>query len=443
LRVWEEILEDMRAGVSWSEICEKYRSRSQIYEALRIFLKESSGRYQKVQNDLVREQKKLEDTKTQHHGKIGAVKKLSGEISDLREEKEQLLKKVGDLKMEVIEFESRVSDLEERGFTKEIVKIIVDIEDMSGEQLLMKIKNAKKYYTMVKDCSRLKKKKRLLDKEITTEEKSLQDIKAETRRLLQDLHDLKVRICTYSDAVEVTEKLLNDGYSVDDIESLRYGLKSCFEEGEHCLSVKSLVERLLATKSLEDMDREVSSTKNELVTLKLDLQRLRKKREVIEKGAIRRIHEVGVWTQKDIWECGIAAKKAIEELIKSCEAVLVKQEDSLSHFVQRLKRDFDQHGKLQQKIGTLGTNVFLGQAFWGLMNSDDYLAKLDSKTISGVVDRITCWVRIHCKEKVPLQPQIAQKLGLIPYFPYDIADFSMVLADAIRSKSKNLSESDS
>ena len=223
---------------------------------------------------------------------IGEVKKLSGEISDLREEKEQLLKKVGDLKMEVIEFESKVIDLEERGFTKEIVKMIADIEDMSGEQLLMKIKNAKKYYAMVKDCSRLKEKKRLLDKEITAEEEGLQDIKAETRRLLQGLHDLEVRVCTYSDAVKVAEELLHDGYSVDDIESLRYGLKNRFDEGEPRLSVKSLVEMLLVTKSLEDTYRELSITKNELETLKLDLEKLMEKRKVIEKGAIRSIHEV-------------------------------------------------------------------------------------------------------------------------------------------------------
>ena len=46
MKIWEEILEDMRKGVKWSVICEKYRSKSQLYEALRNFCKESALKYE-------------------------------------------------------------------------------------------------------------------------------------------------------------------------------------------------------------------------------------------------------------------------------------------------------------------------------------------------------------------------------------------------------------
>ncbi len=54
--------------------------------------------------------------------------------------------------------------------------------------------------------------------------------------------------------------------------------------------------------------------------------------------------------------------------------------------------------------------MFLGQAFFAFMNSDEWLANLDSQTNSAAVDRITCWIIIHFKEKVSLEPQIRQNI---------------------------------
>ena len=127
MKVWKEILEDMRKGVSWSELSENYRSKSQLYEAYRVFSQEVRVRYQKIQDDLVRSEELLEECETNRVMVTEDVNRLSKEIVFLNEKKEHLGREVKDLREKAIEFESKVADIEGRGYTREIVKEITAV----------------------------------------------------------------------------------------------------------------------------------------------------------------------------------------------------------------------------------------------------------------------------------------------------------------------------
>jgi hypothetical protein len=54
LVIVDDILFDMSICLSWPEITGKYRSKSQIYEAHRIFSEEMTDNFQKAKDDLVK-----------------------------------------------------------------------------------------------------------------------------------------------------------------------------------------------------------------------------------------------------------------------------------------------------------------------------------------------------------------------------------------------------
>ena len=59
MTVYEEILEELRAGTSLDEIRKKYRSQSQIYLALRIHFEETEKEYRETQLKLADSENKL------------------------------------------------------------------------------------------------------------------------------------------------------------------------------------------------------------------------------------------------------------------------------------------------------------------------------------------------------------------------------------------------
>ena len=88
--IWEEILEEMRKGVQWTELSQKYRSKSQLYKALHVFLKENGARYQKISDDLIQKERVLKDVKREISEVCLEKEELDEEVFELRQEEKQL-----------------------------------------------------------------------------------------------------------------------------------------------------------------------------------------------------------------------------------------------------------------------------------------------------------------------------------------------------------------
>ena len=161
MKMWEEILDDMGEGMFLSEITRKYRSKSQAYEALRIFMQESKDKYQKVLDDLVEVQEELENAEGQRGQVIEEVRRLSNEFRCLSDKKEHLIGEVNAQKKEFNGLKFKIAGLEKRGFTSEIVKEIAEVEKISGKKLLKQIGTVDKYNKMVEGFSKLKEEKKL------------------------------------------------------------------------------------------------------------------------------------------------------------------------------------------------------------------------------------------------------------------------------------------
>jgi hypothetical protein len=61
--ILDEILQDLRNGMSWDDVKRKYRSQSQQYEALRIFLEEIEKRARSTDSQRTRRLRSQEEAR--------------------------------------------------------------------------------------------------------------------------------------------------------------------------------------------------------------------------------------------------------------------------------------------------------------------------------------------------------------------------------------------
>jgi hypothetical protein len=113
----DEILRDMRNGMTMAELRKKYRGQSQFYEAFRIF----SGEMEKIVNEersnIQDVRGKLSGAKAEFGGVDAARVKASGEVAGLRLEKDRLAAEVGIAEKRQDQLRGEVKVFEGRGFS--------------------------------------------------------------------------------------------------------------------------------------------------------------------------------------------------------------------------------------------------------------------------------------------------------------------------------------
>jgi hypothetical protein len=90
LVIVDDILFDMSICLSWPEITGKYRSKSQIYEAYRIFSEEMADNFQKPKDDLVKVRMDLEEAETCRDQVVQEKKLVINEVEALGAENQRL-----------------------------------------------------------------------------------------------------------------------------------------------------------------------------------------------------------------------------------------------------------------------------------------------------------------------------------------------------------------
>ena len=439
MKVWKEILEDMRNGVSWSELSEKYRSKSQLYEAFRVFNQEAGVRYKKIQDDLVESNELLEERETNCVMVTKDTSRLLKEMECLNEEKEHLGRDVKDLGEKVIEFESKVADLEGRGYTREIVKEIAAVEKRSGRKLLRQIKTAEEYNNIAHGVSLLKKEKKSLEDYLHTKQNVKKSLDSDIRDIAAQHDELRVRSMTYSDAVRFTEDFFDDGYSVEDLKSLRCGLKAVQIKGNQKNSIKLLVERLLKTKDQFHLETEVKKSKMQLREIKREIKIFTTKRSDIENGIIESSNNIWVSLKKKIEQSDQLARHAIEKAFKEYSRFLHEQEIGLRQLSESMRRDVNNYGALKEEIGKLGENVKYGRMFFDFMNSGkDELMTADPLYVAGVVERSAIWAGLNLPKKVMLGQKLPPGTGLNMFMGYEPSVVLRAFAEVIRNSKQNL-----
>lgn len=135
------ILEDLRKNASLLEIREKYRSQSQIYEAIRQYLVEADkaiiDRRQRIvvsDAEIAQGKKELEDLQY-------AKETLSKEFQKEQAEAEQLTGQNRELEEKRLWLHNEVAGLNAKGYTPAILRKIGRIEAREGPALWTDVKS--------------------------------------------------------------------------------------------------------------------------------------------------------------------------------------------------------------------------------------------------------------------------------------------------------------
>lgn len=184
------------------------------------------------------------------------LKKIEAEI----EEREDALKKT--------------EDLSKRGVPFELIRRFHRLEFESGEELTSRIETVEAHELEKKNHAKLVRMNEGLERNI----KILEGKKAKAEKFLEKLgEDIKFQqnelelkkkeTRSYRKAVDIVEDLIQDGYSFEDLNSLRSGLKAIALKGKPKVSLSEYLEGLQSFKTLNKLYDEIEEREKTLKTL--------------------------------------------------------------------------------------------------------------------------------------------------------------------------------
>ena len=363
-------------------------------------------------------------------------RKLDGEVSGLRQEKMQLSNQVKDLKKEYNITENMFAELEQNGCTREIISRIHGMEKRHGKDLLNQVETAEVYNKLVDKSTLMKKLNKDLKMEGEIEKKRVRRLKDDVRELEIVYDEIRMRALTYSHYVDLTEDIIKEGYTVDDLKSLFSGLRLVQVKGAPKKSIKSLVDRLLRIRRLYELETEIKKCDVRLSEIKDEINLLTEKRDAMLEGITKTIEKLVNLEIKKIKEFFVQIETTLETEGRQSEDFFKSQEEKLAHVLGTLKLDIQIFGELNQEIARLGEDVNYGRAFWAFDNSDEYLLGLDPEFLARVLDRVAYWASAKLNTKITIPPEMAYKTGLNMYIPFNLSALLNLLADIIRKKKK-------
>jgi chromosome segregation ATPase len=271
LTIKSEILTELRNGTPLMEINRRFRSKSLLYEAMREYSVEAEKAINEVRERIMEAKREASELQTELKRLNSEKQETSMEANALQLTKEKLGADSANLSKELAQLNADASDLKAKGFTSEIMNEIQAIERRSGPELLLQVETAEKYKQVGEEVACLEKKKGELEElaRVLETEKRKTDQRVVSAR--NRLDQLELRTATFKRACTVVCSLFKDGYSTEDITSLKQGLDAFGIRGDSGQSISRLVEGLKKQKTLvalrsrvTELDRKLDSQKKAL-----------------------------------------------------------------------------------------------------------------------------------------------------------------------------------
>lgn len=438
MKISDQVVEELRAGRSLQEIRTKFRSSSQVYEGLRTFLEQAGKSVEEMNvaisekaEHLSKEQAELENAKAE-------VLELKGEAETLRLEKERLGSEVTQMRNERDCLKNEIEALHNQGYTEDILKKINNIEPRSGAELWSNLRTVSQCREVAKQVASLRREKAGLEADI----KALKATKKEKEELVRSLQnkfdDLKLQVETFSEAASTIEMFLADGYSVQDLRSIKAGLDMVGIRGETRASIVRLVEGLKAQKSLTSLERMVNTKKRELAELNQACTQLRKDSEIIRTVTVKTIQETRDGAVKAIGTVAEQGKTAAEDSTSSLEKLASQTSAKIAAEVQQiiedLKAELGKWGELRQENARLEQFLIPARVLFGIIESPDYLNSIPVPMVVQLFERLHAWCEANLKNFL-IQPSqnISTRAFYLPSFQsYDLALLTEFICEGLK-----------
>ena len=422
----DEILAELQNQTPIEEIRRRFRSQSQLYEAIREFLEEADEiveerreRLSKVTSGLTEAEAELDSVNTEKE-------KVSVEVQELAEAKERLSGEVRDKDAELAGLIAEIKELQVRGFTLEILKEIKAVQDRSGPKLLSQVKTVEKYRQVAKDVSGLRKEKTKLTtmvKELEAEKEKSREELVSTRNRLDELMTHTV---TFKETVATVSSLFGDGYSSEDVECLKHGLDMLGIKGDPLLSIRRLVEGLSKQKSLAILNENVIAKRQELETLKHEVAVIAGKLKVTKQVILRAVEEVKDEAVKAIDGRATHADNSMTDAAARFDTHLASSLSTVAVDVQEIMKgvtaELEEWGELQQRKGELEKLLRPGIILLGILESPEVLKEVRLPLIVKLLERLHQWSERNLQNATirPSENVRRKEFNLLPSYSYRV-----------------------
>jgi len=402
LTVKDEILAELRKGTPLVEINRRFRSQSRKYAAIREYLAEAERvveEMQMVKADLLETEAGLEKVEREKDG-------ISKQLHQLVQARDKLVEEVRRQNQELNRLRDDIEKLRGRGFSGEILEQIKMIQDRCGAKVLMQVKKVEEYLKIEREFSLLMKKKASLERKVRALETKEEKMDAKLVSKRNRLDELKVRTVTFREVVATVSSLFRDGYSAEDIKSLKHGLDMLRIKGNHLLSITRLVNGLKKQKTLISLEERIVERRKELAVLKRAVAEERTALKVAKqvKKYLEDVKGAGV---KAIASVAADAKRRIVHAGGVCEKHMTASAGEFDAQIQRtmegVKAELGEIGKLQEQKGRLKEILHPALVLLGILKSPEYLRQLPLIDVFQLFDRLHLWSKMNLKD-VSIRP---------------------------------------
>jgi hypothetical protein len=287
-----EILSALRNLEPFEEVKTKYRSKSGIYEAIRIVINELEKRLGEARLAINDSEKTLERLRTEWEEQDLQRRKVAKKVAKLELQKNELVKQVAAKKAELDCLGEKVAKLISNGFRPDIVREIEALEKQSGPDLLKSVREFVRCKSLEKENRALEANRTELQEEISflgDEKRSLvSEVESERNRL----DELMLETSAFCSAVNVAKSFLRDGYSSKELEGLKSAVDLYGIRGNPEVSLDRLLVGVRSQKNLFELEERVKQKEDEVKLLSKVAKETQTQVEIAKRTLIDTVHEV-------------------------------------------------------------------------------------------------------------------------------------------------------
>jgi len=477
----DEILEKLREGASIKSVRQQFKSQSQLYEALRIYLPEIEEKIEETRRTL----SPLDSQKTILEKQVGSLKAECDQVRDQKDGFQQDLVSVKEeLKEKSSQLDSVKTQLEEvakLGITLEIVARIHEMELESKDDLLERVKTAAEYNSTKEELATMTEDKTRTQEEVDQLRNKKKDLINDVQSQKNLLDEWKNKTATFQKAVKITMSFFAQGYDTKDLERLKDGLTLLGVKGNPNLSINRLVEglenaktllnlkntRAKSEKELEALNANASAVKGELRTYKetvlkiLDEARTRAIKDIgdAKRDAASAISEVRVEGEKSLSHTvGIVEKEvsAANKMLTSNASTLSKSTEDMAKFLNQRMTEaldkfdgriadtmqgfvaaFEKATKLIERASGYADLMKYGYCLFGVLKIPDTIKEVPLSLIAQLADRIHVYIEIHFGDESasPSEAAVSREHTLRRFWSCRLSALSLWLKEELEKRS--------
>ncbi len=435
LKIVTEILDEMRRNASLLEIREKYRSQSQIYEAIRLFLDEVGKAIDDKRARILEAGAELVRTKSDVKDLQNTLEKVSEDILKGKAESERLARQNNEQKEKRLCLQKEIDDLNAMGYTPEILRRIKCVEVREGPALWADVKRADRRRRLLKETRALKDLRASLKRDVVCLNEKKDKIKECVKSEQNRLDSVKAESEFFKEALSIVGALFKAGFTTSDLEGLLAGIQLLGIRNDPPLTMARLLQALEGAKTLVCLSDRVETKREELTALNEASSTVKNELRTTETVTLKIIEEARTASSRAIGDVAQKEALAVENRTRTFNELVAislgKIDTAVQQTIQASKMEL---GKLEREKTQLEHLLTPASALFWTLESQDYVNTLPLPIVARVADRLSSWCETNVKDfsVKPSPNACAKDFAFLPLQEYKLTACVALLSEGIR-----------